>query len=45
MDAQYAGAYPELYRHHWWWRVREEILLRKILALQASGRDILSVTS
>jgi len=30
MDAQYAGAYPELYRHHWWWRVREEILLRKI---------------
>src|SRR5712692_6990265 len=30
MDAQYAEAYPELYRSHWWWRVREEILLRKI---------------
>jgi SAM-dependent methyltransferase len=30
MDAQYAAAYPELYRNHWWWRAREEILLRKI---------------
>jgi 2-polyprenyl-3-methyl-5-hydroxy-6-metoxy-1,4-benzoquinol methylase len=33
MDEQYAAAYPELYRNHWWWRVREEILLRKIGAL------------
>jgi 2-polyprenyl-3-methyl-5-hydroxy-6-metoxy-1,4-benzoquinol methylase len=33
MDAQYADAYPELYRHHWWWRVREEILLRKIRSI------------
>jgi SAM-dependent methyltransferase len=30
MNEQYAAAYPELYRSHWWWRVREEILLRKI---------------
>jgi SAM-dependent methyltransferase len=30
MDAQYAAAYPEIYRRHWWWRVREEILLKKI---------------
>jgi len=30
MEAQYAAAYPELYRKHWWWRVREDILLRKI---------------
>jgi SAM-dependent methyltransferase len=30
MDAQYAAAYPDLYRHHWWWRVREGILLSKI---------------
>jgi SAM-dependent methyltransferase len=30
MDVQYAAAYPELYRNHWWWRAREEILLRKI---------------
>jgi len=35
MDAQYAAAYPELYRNHWWWRVREEILLRKIRRLLA----------
>jgi SAM-dependent methyltransferase len=30
MDAQYAAAYSDLYRRHWWWRVREDILLRKI---------------
>src|SRR6266704_1242994 len=35
MNAQYAAAYPELYRHHWWWRVREEILLRKIRGILA----------
>jgi 2-polyprenyl-3-methyl-5-hydroxy-6-metoxy-1,4-benzoquinol methylase len=35
MDAQYAAAYPELYRRHWWWRVREEILLRKIRGILA----------
>jgi SAM-dependent methyltransferase len=33
MDATYAAAYPELYRRHWWWRVREDLLLRKIRAL------------
>jgi 2-polyprenyl-3-methyl-5-hydroxy-6-metoxy-1,4-benzoquinol methylase len=33
MDAAYAEAYPDLYRRHWWWRVREEILLRRIGAL------------
>jgi SAM-dependent methyltransferase len=30
MDAQYAAAYAGLYRNHWWWRAREEILLQKI---------------
>lgn len=30
MDAEYAAAYPNLYRNHWWWRVREHILVRKI---------------
>ncbi len=30
MDAQYASAYPDLYASHWWWRVRERILLKKI---------------
>src|SRR5437763_7260054 len=33
MDAQYAAAYPELYRRHWWWRAREAILLRRIARL------------
>jgi 2-polyprenyl-3-methyl-5-hydroxy-6-metoxy-1,4-benzoquinol methylase len=33
MDSTYAEVYPELYRRHWWWRVREEILLRRITAL------------
>ena len=33
MDNVYAAAYPDLYRKHWWWRVREEILLDRIAAL------------
>ena len=36
MDAQYAAAYPELYKNHWWWRVREEILLRRIRRILAA---------
>jgi SAM-dependent methyltransferase len=28
MDPTYAAAYPELYARHWWWRAREEHLLR-----------------
>jgi SAM-dependent methyltransferase len=39
MDAQYAAAYPELYRHHWWWRAREEILLRKIRGILGGARS------
>jgi 2-polyprenyl-3-methyl-5-hydroxy-6-metoxy-1,4-benzoquinol methylase len=39
MDAQYAAAYPELYRNHWWWRAREEILLRKIRSILAGVRE------
>jgi SAM-dependent methyltransferase len=30
MDNAYAAAYPDLYRNHWWWRVREEILLTEV---------------
>lgn len=33
MDSAYSEAYPELYRRHWWWRVREDILLRRLTAL------------
>jgi SAM-dependent methyltransferase len=30
MEEAYTQAYAELYRTHWWWRVREGILLDKI---------------
>ena len=33
MDAAYAAAYADLYRRHWWWRVRERILLDRIREL------------
>jgi len=33
MDSAYAAAYPELYRRHWWWRVREQILLRRLSSI------------
>ena len=33
MESQYVRAYVELYREHWWWRVRERILLARIRAL------------
>jgi 2-polyprenyl-3-methyl-5-hydroxy-6-metoxy-1,4-benzoquinol methylase len=46
MDSHYAAAYPELYRRHWWWRVREQILLHTLDSLLAAGtrdRRILDV--
>jgi SAM-dependent methyltransferase len=30
MDPAYTAAYADLYRRHWWWRVRERILLDRI---------------
>ena len=30
MDAQYAAIYPTLYRNHWWWRVRERMLVKTL---------------
>lgn len=39
MDATYAAAYSELYRKHWWWRVREQILFRKVTRLLAGLHD------
>jgi 2-polyprenyl-3-methyl-5-hydroxy-6-metoxy-1,4-benzoquinol methylase len=36
MDSSYAAAYPDLYRRHWWWRVREYILLRRLTSLFAA---------
>lgn len=39
MEATYAAAYSQLYREHWWWRVREQILLRTIHQLLAGSRE------
>lgn len=38
MDAEYGARYAELYRRHWWWRAREELLVRHIARLLA-GRS------
>jgi SAM-dependent methyltransferase len=37
MDRNYAAAYKELYRHHWWWRAREDFLVRVLTRLQPPG--------
>jgi 2-polyprenyl-3-methyl-5-hydroxy-6-metoxy-1,4-benzoquinol methylase len=39
VETAYASAYPALYAHHWWWRVREEILLGRIRRLLGSRDD------
>ena len=39
MDALYAAAYPQLYAGHWWWRAREDMLLRKIRRLLSNVPD------
>ena len=43
MDADYGARYAELYRRHWWWRAREELLERLIARCLAGARagDIL----
>jgi SAM-dependent methyltransferase len=33
MDPAYTAAYADLYRRHWWWRVRERILVDRIRQL------------
>jgi hypothetical protein len=38
MDPEYSAAYARLYREHWWWRVREEILLKKSVKPWAAHR-------
>ena len=46
MQSEYIAAYKDLYARHWWWRVREEILLkevRDVLAPRATGARILDV--
>jgi 2-polyprenyl-3-methyl-5-hydroxy-6-metoxy-1,4-benzoquinol methylase len=30
MEADYTAVYADLYQKHWWWRVREQILVEKV---------------
>jgi SAM-dependent methyltransferase len=39
MDAHYAHGYRRLYEQHWWWRAREEIVFRELVALARPGRE------
>jgi 2-polyprenyl-3-methyl-5-hydroxy-6-metoxy-1,4-benzoquinol methylase len=34
VDAAYAAHYAELYRRHWWWRVREAVILAELRRLR-----------
>ncbi len=46
MERQYRERYEYLYRNHWWWRAREEIVVKQIRALgftAASNRRILDI--
>ncbi len=38
MDEGYGARYAELYRAHWWWRAREELLDRLLRRLLGAGR-------
>ena len=42
MQASYAVRYGELHARHWWWRSREEYVMRKVadVAAQAGGRRL-----
>lgn len=46
MEAAYTAAYADLYRRHWWWRVREQMLLdsiRTLLGERSGNARILDV--
>jgi SAM-dependent methyltransferase len=38
MEREYAIAYPELYRRHWWWRAREDFLMDVLTAELGGSR-------
>ena len=38
MDPDYAAAYADLYRTHWWWRAREDLVTRAILDIQGETK-------
>src|SRR5690349_4838809 len=45
MDPAYAARYAELYRRHWWWRAREEFILRELRRLRLPRGPVLDIGS
>ncbi len=45
METEYARRYPDLYRRHWWWRAREEVILSTLKQIRPkeSWGEILDV--
>ena len=43
MESHYVAAYAALYREHWWWRVRERILLARIRQLAGTRAGSLRI--
>lgn len=37
MDRRYADKYRELFERHWWWRAREDVILRYLRRLELRG--------
>lgn len=38
MDRHYAEHYRDLYREHWWWRAREDLVLATLARLRPAGQ-------
>src|SRR6266478_4612921 len=38
MEREYAAAYANLYRQHWWWRAREDFLMGVLSTVLTSPR-------
>ncbi|MDB4882316.1 MAG: hypothetical protein JWL95_1082, partial [Gemmatimonadetes bacterium] len=45
MDDSYGAKYRELFERHWWWRAREEVILRALETHRQAGgwRSVLDV--
>jgi SAM-dependent methyltransferase len=45
LDSEYGHGYADLFRRHWWWRAREELLLRELQRVRpaAGWRSVLDI--
>ena len=43
MDASYSAVYARLYRFHWWWRVRESLILRRVAEILGPSSEPASI--